>query len=301
MSADLEATADMMSMSCCASCGKAEVDDVKLKKCACNLVKYCSVDCQRNHRPQHKKACKKRIAEIRDDKLFSQPDESHLGACPICCLPLPFDPEKSTIQHCCSKVICRGCWYANLLREDREGLEHKCTFCREPMADGEGNKKRMMKRVKANDPVTIREVGKKRRIGGDVEEANKYFKKAAELGDAEAHFELAMHNKGKDPKREMHHLEEAAVGGHPAARHNIGIHELRRGRIDRANKHFIIAAKLGWDGALESVKRGFMDGYVRKEDYAAALRGHQAAVDAMKSKQREEAYVARFESITLRR
>ena len=28
-----------------------------------------------------------------------------------------------------------------------------------------------------------------------------------------------------------------------------------------------------------------------KEDYAAALRGHQAAVDATKSKQREEAYV----------
>jgi DNA-binding GntR family transcriptional regulator len=29
---------------------------------------------------------------------------------------------------------------------------------------------------------------------------------------------------------------------------------------------------------------------VSKEDYAAALRGHQAAVDATKSKQREEAY-----------
>lgn len=40
---------------------------------------------------------------------------------------------------------------------------------------------------------------------------------------------------------------------------------------------------------------------MRKEDYAAALRGHQAAVDAMKSKQREEAYVVRLESITLRR
>jgi hypothetical protein len=24
----------------CGSCGKAAVDDVKLKKCACNLVKY---------------------------------------------------------------------------------------------------------------------------------------------------------------------------------------------------------------------------------------------------------------------
>jgi hypothetical protein len=31
-------------------------------------------------------------------------------------------------------------------------------------------------------------------------------------------------------------------------------------------------------------------GVVSKEDYAAALRGHQAAVDATKSKQREEGY-----------
>ena len=33
----------------CANCGKAAVDNIKLKKCACNLVKYCSVVCQKNH------------------------------------------------------------------------------------------------------------------------------------------------------------------------------------------------------------------------------------------------------------
>eukprot|EP00985_Skeletonema_marinoi_P010505 scaffold4929_cov102-Skeletonema_marinoi.AAC.2 len=32
---------------CCVSCGTAEVDDVKLKKCDhCDLVRYCSVTCQ---------------------------------------------------------------------------------------------------------------------------------------------------------------------------------------------------------------------------------------------------------------
>jgi hypothetical protein len=34
----------------CASCGRPAVDDIKLKKCACNLVKYCGVACQKNHR-----------------------------------------------------------------------------------------------------------------------------------------------------------------------------------------------------------------------------------------------------------
>src|SRR5210317_2376406 len=87
----------------CASCGIAGVDDTKLKNCACNLVKYCSVDCQKNHRPKHKKLCKKRLAELHDDDLFTQPDISHMGECPICCLPLSIYPRKSTLNTCCSK------------------------------------------------------------------------------------------------------------------------------------------------------------------------------------------------------
>jgi len=44
-------------MMCCAACGIAEVDDIKLKKCtACKL---CSVKCQKEHRPKHKKHVKK--------------------------------------------------------------------------------------------------------------------------------------------------------------------------------------------------------------------------------------------------
>src|SRR6056300_215076 len=111
MSADSE-SADVVMM-CCASCGKAEVDDVKLKKCGCKLVRYCSVECQKNHRSLHKKACKKRVAEIRDDRLFAQPDESYLGECPLCCLPLPLEMKKSSINSCCSKITCNGCEYAN--------------------------------------------------------------------------------------------------------------------------------------------------------------------------------------------
>jgi hypothetical protein len=62
MSASDEAVADMM-MSC-ASCGMAEVDDIKLKKCdACDLVRYCSDECQQEQRPKHEQACKKRAAE----------------------------------------------------------------------------------------------------------------------------------------------------------------------------------------------------------------------------------------------
>jgi TPR repeat protein len=151
-----------------------------------------------------------------------------------------------------------------------------------------------MERVEANDPNALCEIGKKFYKDGDYEKAFEYWTKAAALGNMMAHYNLAvMYYKGegveKDEKKRLHHLEEAAIGGHPEARFNLGCYEGRNGRIDRMVKHYIIAANLGLDEALESVKKGFEHGVVSKEDYASALRGHQAAVDATKSEERDKA------------
>ncbi len=289
-------------MLCCASCGKAEVDDVKLKNCACNLVKYCSVDCQKNHRPQHKKACKKKMAEIKDDKLFTLPDESNWGECPICCLPLPLDMTKSVINSCCCKRICSGCDYANKQREIEQGLEHKCPYCREPLTNTQEEcDQNFMKRAKANDPVALFNMGSKCYKERDYEKAVEYYTKGAALGDFDSHYNLStMYRDGegveKDMKKQIYHLGEAAIGGHPWARYNLGFEEGRNRRYERAMKHFIIAAKLGFDDALEKVKAGFAAGVVSKEDFEAALRGHQTAVDATKSAQRQEAYTFHLSS-----
>ncbi len=280
----------------CANCGITGGDDVKLKLCtACKLVKYCSIDCQKNHRPRHKKACKKKLAEIRDDKLFQQPDESHFGECPICCLPNSLDMRKSTVNSCCCKTICDGCNYANYLREMEQGLDQKCPYCREPAPKtDEQMHQNYEKRAKVNDPVAIFALGTKRQGEGNFERAFQYWTKAATLGGIGAHFNISiMYATGegveKDEKKELYHLEEAAIGGHAGARFNLGAYEGNRGRHERAMKHFIIAAKLGDDGALDEVKKGFRKGFVSKEEYAAALRGQQAAVDATKSEQREAA------------
>ncbi len=48
----------------CASCGIAEVDNVKLEKCTCDIVKYCSDGCRDKHREQHDEECKKRMKKI---------------------------------------------------------------------------------------------------------------------------------------------------------------------------------------------------------------------------------------------
>ncbi len=74
----------------CASCGIAALDNMKLEDCdGCDLVKYCSDKCREDHREQHAGDCKRRAKELHDRKLFTQPDSTHLGECPICFLPLP--------------------------------------------------------------------------------------------------------------------------------------------------------------------------------------------------------------------
>jgi tetratricopeptide (TPR) repeat protein len=281
---------------CCASCGIAAVDNVKLKNCACGLVKYCSIACQKNHRLKHKKMCKKRLAELRDKDLFTQPDSSHWGECPICCLPLPIDPKKSTIMSCCSQSICLGCHYANRMREIEEGLQQRCAFCREPAPENDEEvDKRIMKRIKENnDPAAMCHMGKSHRDEGDYETSITYLTKAAELGHAEAHNLLSIlyhYGEGveKDMKQAVYHLEEGAIGGHPFARHNLGIHEAYNGNFERAKKHWIIAANLGYDGSLKKLMNFYAGGHASKEDYADALRAHQAAVDATKSVQRDVA------------
>ena len=117
----------------CASCGIKETDEMKLMKCnACELVRYCSVDCVREHTSHHvEEECKRWVLTrmlvgksmkwvrelLRDQILFKQPESNHVGDCPICTLPMSDDVGKNTMCSCCSKVICNGCIWANILRE----------------------------------------------------------------------------------------------------------------------------------------------------------------------------------------
>jgi tetratricopeptide (TPR) repeat protein len=282
-------------LSCCASCGVEECDDITLTTCtACKSVRYCSVKCQKNHRPQHKRACKKRAAELRDELLFKQPESTHLGDCPICMIPLPLVTKKSTMSSCCSKVICNGCYYANKKREWQAKLVEKCPFCRKPAPTEEEIEENRIKRIEVNDPVAMRHQGVKYYNKGDHSSAFEYFTMAAKLGDVQAHCKLSgCYRLGrgveKDEKKELFHWEEAAIGGHPFARYHLGNHEGRSGRIERAIKHWIIAANLGDDGAIKVLRNVYTQGRISKENFAASLRAHQAAVDGTKSPQREEA------------
>jgi tetratricopeptide (TPR) repeat protein len=246
--------------------------------------------------------CKKRLAELHDDELFTQNDSSQLGECPLCCLPLSIDARKSSMMSCCCKVICNGCNYANQKREFEQGLEPRCAFCREPSpkSDEEHNKN-VMERIKKNDPVAMTQMGKIHEKEGDFGKALEYWAKAAELGDADAHCGLGMlyyNGTGveKDEKKFVYHFEQAAIGGHTSARGLLAAHEIENGRSERAVKHCIINANLGCDESLKYIKMLFVQGVASKEEYAAALRGYQAAVNETKSAERDKAEEAKIHS-----
>ena len=149
-----------------------------------------------------------------------------------------------------------------------------------------------MKRVEANDPAALHLIGRMHGQMGNIAAAIVFSTKAAALGDVDAHYKLGFTylwggSVEKDEERGLHNLEEAAIGGHPEARYDLGCYEGRNDRSDRAVKYLIIAANLGHDESIQMLKKCYTIGHVSKEEFAAALRGHQAALDATKSPHRE--------------
>ena len=219
--------------------------------------------------------------------------------CPLCQLPMPLDAKQTTFKVCCMTLVCKGCDLA----AQKRGMWN-CPFCRKPIPDESQVLAMIQKRVAAGDPMAMRHLGDKYVLGHnglekDVTVAIELYERAARLGSKEAHFKLGyLYNEGddveKDPVKAIRHCEAAAVKGDVTARHNIGVFEYNAGNYDLALQHWMIAAKMGDQDALDSIKELFVDGHAAKADYAEALRGHQSAVEEMRSPDREEALARRI-------
>ena len=151
-----------------------------------------------------------------------------------------------------------------------------------------------MKRVKVNDPNALQQMGAIRYDEGNYDIAIKYWTIAAELRSMDVHYELGnMYWDGggveKDEEKGVYHYEKAAIGGHPEARHSLGCLEEENSNVERSVKHFIIAANLGHEGSMKALWKHYSLGHITKEDLEATLRTHKAAIDEMKSSEREAA------------
>ena len=285
----------------CAACGTEGGDS--LKACtACHMVKYCNRDCQIAHRQQHKKECKKRAAEIYDEKLFKEVEPEE---CPICFQPLPLDARQTGFHPCCGKRICGGCVYAMLKSEG--GSKQLCAYCRTPAADDDEESIERIKKLMAsgNEYAYYHLAGGYMNINRewglpqDYQRANEILLKAGELGCAEAYSNLAKsYFEGLgvevDKKKAKHYFELSAMMGSVAARFNCGFIEFEAGNEDRAIKHFILAAKAGHDDALGFCKAGYRDGAITKDEYASTLRAYHERQTEMKSEMRDKAAASNF-------
>ena len=262
----------------CAACGKGGDG---LKACtACKLVKYCNATCQKEHRPMQKNECKKRAAELHDEALFKQPTPAfYLEDCPICMLPLPFEGE-TTYQPCCGQLICNGCVYAVNSEVDSTD-QSLCPFCRAPaVISSEQRIKRINKRMEADDAQAIHTLGSYYQHGEEglpqnYEKAFELWHRAGKLGTNLGTCIHNGHGAERNMKKAKHYYELAAMGGDISGRHYLGTFEAQKGKMNRAVKHWMIAAGAGHDESLEKIKSSFMIGCVTKDDFETALRASQ--------------------------
>ena len=306
---------------CCAECGKEEGGvSLSLKTCkSCNLVKYCNANCQRNHWPKHKKLCKQRAAELRDEALFKDPPAKE--DCPICFLPMPIelmccislppatiysvpihyfasaneahiDLETDMYYPCCGKCICKGCVYT-FCNSEQNG---KCPFCTADQdgKTGEENVEDTMKRAEANDPVSMSILARKYYNGvlgvvqQDRTKAIELFTRSSELGYSDAHYNLAVYYyEGGDKKKAKFHNEAAAMAGHEVARNWLACFEFQSGNIERAIKHWTIAASAGHYSAMFNLQVEFMKGAVSRESIDSILTSYNNSCAEMRSEARD--------------
>ena len=93
----------------------------------------------------------------------------------------------------------------------------------------------------------------------------------------------------KNKKMSEYHCKLAAIGGHDGCRNMLGNIEKKAGNMDRAMKHYMIAASAGNDNSLKKVGEGYKGGYVTKEEYAKTLRAFKVSQDEVKSEERRRA------------
>ena len=302
---DLSINNDMLIT--CANCGK---EGIHLNTCnKCKAATYCKASCKKKHRSKHKEECEKRIAELHEEQLERERRASELhdevlfrvpppkGDCPICMLLLPSLFTGSKYQSCCGKRICSGCIYAVKTRDGGVGI---CPFCRTPTPTSkEILLEQINKRVELGDAETMRNLGYFYTNGDygfpqDYDKALELWHRAAELGNTASYYSIAnayFRGNGveRDEKKAKYYDELAAMGGNVNARHNLGCFEEEAGNMDRAVKHYVIAAGCGDNESLENIKQMFMNGHAAKDDYAKALQVYQAYLGEVKSAQRDEA------------
>jgi TPR repeat protein len=171
----------------------------------------------------------------------------------------------------------------------------KCPFCNADQSGktDEENVEDIMKRAEANDPVSMSTLARKYYNGAvgvqqDRTKAIELFTRSAELGYSDAHYNLGVYYyEGGDKKKAKFHNEAAAMAGHEVARNWLACFEFQSGNIERAIKHWTIAASSGHYSAMFNLQVEFMKGAVTRESIDSSLTSYNNSCAEMRSETRD--------------
>jgi TPR repeat protein len=128
-------------------------------------------------------------------------------------------------------------------------------------------------------------------IQQDRAKAIELFTRSADLGYSRAHYNLAVNYQGVgDLKKTKFHLEAGAMAGDEVARYNLGCMELQSGNMERAVKHFIIAASAGDSCSMNILIPSFQSGRASRETIDSTLAAYNSSCAEMRSEARD-AYI----------
>ena len=211
---------------------------------------------------------------------------------------------------CCGNTICFACYKENeasINKQNEEKTAGKkvaftCPFCREPDPTDMEYLRKLQARCLENDHEAFTVMGSFYRgdrgaiVPKDDLKALDCFIRAVELGSPHACICIAdACNEGKgvavDKERAILFERVGALRGDVAARHNIGVSELKLGNYEFAIRHWKIAAEAGLQSSLDELTISYnMPGkdFITKEYLDFAYRACHEAQMEVESEERKK-------------
>jgi tetratricopeptide (TPR) repeat protein len=193
---------------------------------------------------------------------------------------------------CCGKSFCEGCVHSF---NESENYDNICPFCNSILGSKTDEVKieEHMKRIKANDAGAMYLLAGYyyhglKGVQQDQDRAMELYARAADLGLSKAHLNMGnKHYEGGDFKKAKFYFEAAAMAGHHEARYNLGLMDVECHKIDRAIKHWTIAASAGEYKAMDALRKYFEAGFVGRDSIDSTLAAYNNSCVEMRSKARD--------------
>ena len=164
----------------------------------------------------------------------------------------------------------------------------------------------MMKRVEANDAGSVYQLANDYHHGKlgllqDRARAMELWTRAAKLGSSQAHFQFgSTYDAEGDSKKSKFHYEAATMAGNEDARCNLGAMEAQSGNMERAVKHWMIAASAGDYKAMHNLLIAFNHGSISRSAIDSTLTAYNDSCAEMRSDARDAAIHVYIASIGVR-